>query len=191
MRQVISTTPREVTTRIVPHRRERMPLLCRRFMEQFPYPIRTSPGRRRPLCTRPRASCIARTRLAPQVNMVWRPIPEVGRMDNLECWENTLFRNEGGGISSALIRSATAMTFRAWGWPPRDGLISAIGIDATRRRRSKNALPGVCFQMADWIPFSRIGDRSKVWYRAPHPMRIPRAKSEDDEARQQKSVDVR
>lgn len=47
--------------------------------------------------------------------VVWRPIPTVGRMDSLECWECTLFRNESSRLSSALIREATDMTYREWG----------------------------------------------------------------------------
>lgn len=101
--------------------------------------------------------------------VVWRPRPDVGRMDNLECWENTFFRNEGGVLSSTLIRQATDLTFIAWGWPPRDGLITAIGIEQTRTRRSKRSQPGQCFIEAGWTP---IGERGgKAWLRAPHPVR--------------------
>ena len=104
--------------------------------------------------------------------VVWRPLPEVGRMDNLECWENTLFRNEGKSLSSDLIREATAWTFRSWGWPPRDGLLSAIGIEQTSKRRSRNAPPGACFAHAGW---TRLDDRGgKAWWLAPHPQRTAR-----------------
>lgn len=107
--------------------------------------------------------------------VVWRPIPEVGRKDELEAWECTLFRNEGADLSSTLILLATADTFRKWGWPPRDGLISAVGIRQTARRRSKAALPGKCFRDAGWVEFEHpLPDPSKVWLRAPHPRRVPR-----------------
>jgi hypothetical protein len=104
--------------------------------------------------------------------VVWRPIPEVGRKDGLEAWECTLFRNEGSRLSSTLISEAAAATFRRWGWPPRDGLISAVGIQQTRRRRSRRAEPGHCFRVAGWVEFEHPSpDKSKVWLRAPHPVR--------------------
>jgi hypothetical protein len=105
--------------------------------------------------------------------VVWRPIPTVGRMDDLEAWECTLFRNEGGRLSSDLIREATALTYDAWGWPPRDGLITAVGVEQTRRRRSKSSPPGRCFIEAGWSPIEKAG-AGKVWLRAPGPRREPK-----------------
>lgn len=105
--------------------------------------------------------------------VVWRPLPEVGRMDGLECWECTLFRNEGERLSSELIREATDLTYREWGWPPRDGLITAVGIKATSARRSKKSPPGRCFIEAGWEPMDKASD-GKAWLRAPGPRRIPR-----------------
>lgn len=104
--------------------------------------------------------------------IVWRPLPEVGRMDGLEAWECTLFRNIGPRLSSALVREATELTFREWGWPPRDGLISAVGVEQTRRRRSKRSPPGKCFIEAGWTPFEHPSrGESKAWFRAPRPQR--------------------
>lgn len=105
--------------------------------------------------------------------IVWRPIPEVGRKDGLEAWECTLFRNEGARLSSDLVSEAAAVTFREWGWPPRDGLISAVGIEQTRARRSKRAEPGQCFRAAGRAEFAHPFPNSKqLWLRAPHPLRI-------------------
>lgn len=110
--------------------------------------------------------------------VVWRPIPEVGRKDGLEAWECTLFRNEGKRLSSELIREATAITCRKWGWPPRDGLISAVGVEQTRRRRSRRSEPGQCFRLAGWTAIPHPSpDKSKVWLRAPHPKRIALAEA--------------
>lgn len=107
--------------------------------------------------------------------VTWRPIPEVGRMDNLEAWECTFFRNESPRrLSSELVREATALTFRQWGWPPRDGLITAVGIEATARRRARTAPPGRCFIEAGWTP---IGERDgKAWLRAAHPQKTARVR---------------
>ena len=105
--------------------------------------------------------------------VVWRPIPEVGRMDLLEAWECTLFRNEGARLSSDLIREATATTYRMWGWPPRDGLITAVGIAQTSRRRSKSSPPGRCFIEAGWTPMQRVSE-GKAWFLAPRPTKVSR-----------------
>jgi hypothetical protein len=105
--------------------------------------------------------------------VVWRPDPEVGRMDNLEAWECTLFRNEGPRLSSDLVREATRLTFRAWGWPPPDGLITSVGVEETKRRRSKKSPAGRCFIEAGWEPMDKASD-GKVWLRAPRPIRTAR-----------------
>ncbi len=104
--------------------------------------------------------------------IVWRPIPQIGRMDHREAWECTLFRNEGQRRSSELIRAATDLTYRAWGWPPRDGLITAVGIRETAARRSRHSPPGKCFIAAGWSPLSEYHGRA--WLIAPQPVRIER-----------------
>lgn len=111
--------------------------------------------------------------------VVWRPIPQVGRRDGLEAWECTLFRSEEPTrLASDLIREAVDITWRRWGWPPRDGLITGIGVEQTRRRRSRRHEPGHCFRLAGWEPIatrrsSRAGET--VWLRAPPPQReVPR-----------------
>lgn len=105
--------------------------------------------------------------------VVWRPIPSVGRMDGLEAWECTLFRTESPSVvASELIRAATDATFSAWGWPPRDGLITAVGVTETRARRARSAPPGVCFVRAGWTQYAATPER--VWLRAPHPQKVSR-----------------
>src|SRR5262249_19178774 len=104
--------------------------------------------------------------------VVWRPIPQLGRMDALEAWECTFFRNEGSGLSSDLIREATDLTYRAWGWPPQGGLITAVGIEATKRRRSRRSPPGKCFLAAGWSLYAAVPGR--VWLQAPRPVTWPR-----------------
>lgn len=131
---------------------------------------RQKPGT--PSCTRPGSNFCLLLSDGAAAWVVWRPIPEVGRMDNLEAWECTLFRNESARLSSALIEEATALTFRAWGWPPRDGLITAVGVEQTAKRRGKRNPPGYCFLCAGWLPIPRVSD--KAWFIAPHPRRTER-----------------
>lgn len=143
----------------------------RRFIELADdHYTRQKPGT--PLATRPGFNLTHLTSDGMAGWNVWRPDPFVGRKDNLEAWECTLFRNIGPRPSSALVAEATRLVFRAWGWPPRDGLISAVGIEQTKRRRSKHKEPGVCFREAGWVEFEHpFPDASKVWLRAPHPQR--------------------
>lgn len=63
----------------------------------------------------------------------------------LPSWRCTIFRNEGAGRSSDLIRSAMALTRQLWGYPPPEGWMTWVD---TRRVRSAN--PGYCFKQAGW-----------------------------------------
>ena len=80
---------------------------------------------------------------------VWctfRPTPgKATRPDGLDAWECTMFRNEGGGLSSELIQEAHLLSLALWGATPRDGLITFIRPD---RVRSRN--PGYCYKRAGW-----------------------------------------
>jgi hypothetical protein len=138
------------------------------------YP-RQTPGSNQ--CCRPGTNFVLLTTDGSAAWVVWRPIPTVGRKDNLEAWECTLFRNEGRRLSSDLVREATSLTYRAWGWPPRDGLITSIGVEETKRRRSKRSLPGKCFREAGWTDMDKTTD-GKAWLIAPRPERVPRGTDE-------------
>jgi hypothetical protein len=66
-------------------------------------------------------------------------------LDHLDAWRCTIFRNEGAGLSSALIRSAMETTEQLWGEVPPDGWLTWI---EPRRIASQN--PGYCFKRAGW-----------------------------------------
>lgn len=66
-------------------------------------------------------------------------------LDGLDAWRCTIFRNEGAGLSSDLIREAMTLTERLWHAPPEDGWLTWID---TRKVRSAN--PGYCFKQAGW-----------------------------------------
>ena len=63
---------------------------------------------------------------------------------------NSLFRNEGAGLSSDLIRSAIAATLSIWPEPPVLGIITFVDAAKTRRKRD----PGRCYRRAG---FSHVG----------------------------------
>ena len=64
-------------------------------------------------------------------------------------WRNMLFRNLGAGLSSDLIRAATAATYAEWGARygslPAIRLRTEIGVKAVTSRN-----PGYCYLMAGW-----------------------------------------
>lgn len=64
------------------------------------------------------------------------------------AWMNSLFRREGGGLASQLIREACAATRALWGDPPAIGLISFV--DASRVRPKRD--PGYCYLRAGFEP---------------------------------------
>lgn len=62
------------------------------------------------------------------------------------AWVNTLFRNEGAGLSSSLIRCAVAATLAKWPTPPSLGLVTFVN---PRKIRSDN--PGFCYLRAGFV----------------------------------------
>ena len=71
------------------------------------------------------------------------PFAEYVRHRWAGAWVNSLFRNEGAGLSSELIREAVAAT--RWYWePPTLGLITFVDGSKVRRKRD----PGRCYVRA-------------------------------------------
>lgn len=66
------------------------------------------------------------------------------------AWNNSLFRNEGAGLSSELIREAVAATLAVWPCPAPQGLITFIDPAKVRRKRD----PGRCYLRAG---FRQVG----------------------------------
>lgn len=66
------------------------------------------------------------------------------------AWVNSLFRNEGAGLSSELILEAVAIT--RWRWePPEVGLVTFVDAAKVRHKRD----PGRCYLRAG---FERDGE---------------------------------
>lgn len=66
------------------------------------------------------------------------------------AWVNSLFRNEGAGLSSELIREAIAATLVRWPEPPAIGIVTFVDAGKVRHKRD----PGRCYLRAG---FRHIG----------------------------------
>lgn len=70
------------------------------------------------------------------------------------AWVNSLFRNEGAGLSSELIAQAVALTRARYDVPPL-GIISFVDASQVRHKRD----PGRCYRKAGWkhVGFTKGG----------------------------------
>lgn len=78
------------------------------------------------------------------------PFPEYVRHDWPGAWVNSLFRKEGDGLASNMIREAVAHTRWRFGDPPAEGMITFIAAAKVRHKRD----PGRCYVKAG---FKRVG----------------------------------
>lgn len=62
------------------------------------------------------------------------------------AWVNSLFRNEGDGLSSDLIRWAVAHTRAKWPDVPPLGIVTFVDAEKTEDKE----LPGWCYRRAGW-----------------------------------------
>jgi hypothetical protein len=71
------------------------------------------------------------------------------------AWVNSLFRNEGAGLSSELIREAVAATRACWPAIPDLGMVSFVDAKKTRHKRD----PGRCYRKAGFrhVGFTKGG----------------------------------
>jgi hypothetical protein len=80
---------------------------------------------------------------------VWGVIENLDPVGGLH-WRVAIFRNEGGGLSSDLVREATARTYEFWrqrhGRLPEVPLRTEVDPGKTRTKRD----PGRCFLRAGW-----------------------------------------
>lgn len=78
-------------------------------------------------------------------------------------WRNMLFRNLGAGLSSELIRDATAQTYLHWadryGTLPAERLRTEIGLSGVRPKSD----PGYCYLMADWEKDRIVRGKLYLW----------------------------
>lgn len=84
------------------------------------------------------------------------------------AWVNTIFRNEGAGLSSELILEAVAATRALWRDVPDEGLITFV--DPARIRRKRD--PGRCYIRAGFELVGETARRSLLVFQLP-PARFP------------------
>lgn len=85
------------------------------------------------------------------------------------AWECAIFRNEGAGRSSDLIRQAVAATRAHYGEPPVEGMITFVDPDQVRQK----ADPGHCFIIAGFRPCGETQSGLRVLRLAPERMPPP------------------
>lgn len=77
-------------------------------------------------------------------------------------WRNMMFRNLGAGLSSDLIREATAMTYVEWikryGALPEERLRTEVDVRAVSSRN-----PGYCYMRAGWEKGATKNGKLFLW----------------------------
>lgn len=79
------------------------------------------------------------------------PFAEYVKHDWGGAWICSLFRNEGGTLSSQLITEAVAATVWRWPEPPALGMVTFVDRAATRPKKH----PGYCYLRAGFEPVGR------------------------------------
>jgi hypothetical protein len=82
------------------------------------------------------------------------------------AWECAIFRNEGAGRSSRLIRQAVAATRAHYGEPPAEGMITFVNAEAVTPKRD----PGHCFIIAGFRPVGKTASGLIVLHLTPEKM---------------------
>lgn len=102
------------------------------------YSCRKSKAKRQALFVGPGEKMVLLTPCARGL-FVWRKFISLDEQDGVNC---AVFRNEGAGLASSLIRAAMARAWERW---PGERLYTYVN---ARKIRSTN--PGCCFRRAGW-----------------------------------------
>ena len=83
------------------------------------------------------------------------PFAEYVQHDWAGAWMNSLFRKEGDGLASEMIRHAVAHTRQLWPDVPELGMVTFVDASKVRRKRD----PGRCYRKAGFrhVGFTRKG----------------------------------
>ncbi|MHB1952368.1 MAG: hypothetical protein ACYCOU_01350 [Sulfobacillus sp.] len=85
--------------------------------------------------------------IAPDAKALWVtswPFAQYVKHAWAGAWVNSMFRNEGAGLSSELILQAVAATRAVWPAVPENGIISFVDADKVKHKRD----PGRCYRKA-------------------------------------------
>lgn len=82
------------------------------------------------------------------------PYAEFVKHEWAGAWICSIFRNEGAGLSSELIREAIAATRWYFGEPPALGMVTFVDARQVRHKRD----PGRCFRKAGFRPCGQCKD---------------------------------
>ena len=91
------------------------------------------------------------------------PFAEYTRHDWAGAWVNSLFRNEGAGLSSELILEAVACTRVKWPTVPDLGMVTFIDPRTVRKKRDF----GRCYRRAGFIDAGTTKKRRLIALRLP------------------------
>ena len=102
----------------------------------------------------PTGACLVLFASVPAGRAVWGtswPLPQYVRHAWPGAWVNSIFRNEGAGLSSGLIRQAVAATRALWPAVPDLGMVTFVDAAKVRSKRD----PGFCYLKAGFAPVGK------------------------------------
>lgn len=110
---------------------------------------------------------------------VYWPYAEFAQHEWAGAWVNNMFRNEGGLLSSDLIRWGVAHTRAKWPQVPELGIVTFVDPAKVRSKRT----PGLCYLCAGWtyvgltksglLVFQQLPDRGIGEWGEPMPAPVP------------------
>ncbi len=120
----------------------------------------------------PPGRCMVLTAETPTGVALWGtswPFPEWVKHEWAGAWMNSVFRNEGAGRSSDLIKQAIAATQAFFGAPPELGMVTFVDPSKTRPKRD----PGHCYIIAGFRPCGETKGGLPALQMLPHQMPDP------------------
>jgi hypothetical protein len=97
------------------------------------------------------------------------PLAQYTKHDWAGAWVNSLFRNEGVGLSSSLIIEAVAATRAFYGEPPSKGMVTFVDPNKVKPKR----VPGWCYRQAGFRHAGFTKGGLWVWQMLPCEMPLP------------------
>lgn len=115
--------------------------------------------------------------IMPEPSALWVtswPFAQYVKHEWAGAWINSLFRKEGAGRASDLIRKAVAATLQVWPEPPAQGMVTFVDPKHVRPTRRRGvAIYGYCYLCAGFehVGFTKGG--LWAWQLTPAAMEAP------------------